>query len=261
MRRLLTTLLALALTSTTWASVDSFGTNANVTGTYGATKTYPLSLVIWANCTGAGWSSTSLQYIVDFHDQLVNADEGVGIVITPGVADRTQARAGDMGSATGLNSYTSATDEYDDTWVMMAAVFASSTSQAIAVENSANKVTSSATRTAAALDEVIVGTRWNGTGNPAPCKLAEFAIFDVELVNGHIDALQIGDETGVKPCLVAPDNCIGYWSYDTDQETHADESGNSGPTLTENSTAEYNADHPTIVDVSVNTLRRRRGNL
>jgi len=215
-------------------------------GTFSATKDVPLTIVAWIKCSAASWANTSKEWAVFFSDG--TTAESYSLAKSVGTADEVTAvsRTGDSDDNA---SETHPDTTYDDTWVMIVGVFTSDSLRDVYVENSNETSQAIGARNVSLVDEFRIGANNSGFSNFEGL-IAEVAVFDVALTQGQIDALQTGPESGIPPADVAPDDCIGYWSLDTDQASHTDESsGAAGPTLTVTN-AVFNADHPTITAIT-----------
>jgi hypothetical protein len=234
-------------------SFASFGNN--LSGTFGAGFNYPFSIVVWTKLTGAQWAETVDNYAVSLSDDTADLNNSAYVACCVGTADEMTAAARDTAGGVSLAEKAVADGTYDDTWVLVVGVYTSATSRAIYIETSASPGTSATSRTFSnSLDEIRIGTTATGA-NPYPGLVSHVAIFDVALTTQNVDDLQTAAQTGVPPCSVDATDCIGYWPLTVDQSTHADQSGNGGPTLTVNS-ATYSSDAPTIISSSAPKRRR-----
>ena len=245
-------------------SYDTSAANDKLTGTFGASFTYPFTIVAWTKKSASEWADTSDDKLVMINEDTADINSGHAL-INRGVADNVAAatyRESDGGRFIAEESFTDGT--YDDTWVVVVGIFAASNDRKVYIENSTNEGLNTSNITTNNVIEIAVGgttqsgfQQWNGL-------VAEVAVFDKELSGAEINALQTttdaepGNSSGPPPNTVAPANCIGYWSLSTDQATHADESGNGGPTLTVESSAAFDSDHPTIVTGGIAPINHLR---
>ena len=206
----------------------------------------PFSLVAWIHRTAAEWADTTDGTLVFIGDDFVDQNSSTSLN-HGGFADTVRSRIWDSGGGSDVINKSHADGTYDDLWVVCIAVYASDTDRKLYIEDSTSPGTDTTNRDlgGAVMDSIRIGDKHN-TGSPCLGLVAEVAIFDKALSAAEIDALQTGAETGPAPNTVASADCIGYWPLDTDQSTHADQSGNGGPTLTVQSAAPFDADHPTI---------------
>ena len=225
-----------------------------IDGTFSTTYPTPLTFVAWINCQAADWLNATQSNCVNMSDDS-DSDNLIGMTrLGPSGGDRVGCHSEVAGTSTANVAFTDTT--YDDIWIPIIATWDDDTDRDIYIEDSSITGTNSQTRTLGnILDYVTIGVssskinRWRGL-------IAEVAIFNKVLSGAEIDALRTGAQTGPAPNTVASGDCIGYWSLDTDQSTHADESGNSGPTLTvtDGGSIAFDADHPTITTASVTPL-------
>ena len=229
----------------------SYGTFSNsnhlVSGTFSSTFDWPITIVAWIKRTGAEWAGGIQAYVVQFADDTgVDTDNGAAIH-TP-ATDNIRARAfrDSSGSAAADHAFT--TDAYDDLWVPLIGKFTGDASRQVYIKDSADtgsENTGDGTLTNL-MDSLCVGVDASLGANAFNGLIAEVAIFSKALTDAEIDKLWTSANTGPRPNTVASSDCIAYWSLDTDQTTHVDESGNSGPSLTEASAVAFDSDHPTI---------------
>lgn len=225
-------------------SYDSFSNTAFLDGVFSGTFGKPMTLVCWVKRDGTGWSSTTQRLFFSLGQD--DIDSFHTIVMTVGIAaDRILATSWDATSSGGAQ-YDFTTDAYDDTWVCVIGSFVATGDTDVYIENFDNFSHSTNSKdVGTTLDTVVIGMKID-SGNSFDGLIAECAIFDRELTESEINALQTGPEAGPPPNSVASADCVAYWSLDSDQTTHADESGNGGPSISENGTVAFNADHPTI---------------
>ena len=264
-RSLFLGLILAATLSPATASYDGFATSVGLRGTFSSTYTYPFTLVAWVNCSATGWADTTNDTLVDWNDGIISDADSAMLLKGGGAADQVKARAQDTNtSGTGQAVQTFTDGTYDGLWVPVVARYTSAIDRHACIESSSNCTQNTTSRAITALDVLSVGNDATLVGLWLQnCQIAEVAVFDVALTNGEIDNLQSSSETGPTPCSVRSGDCIGYWSLDTDQATHADEGPNSGPSLSEIGAVTFNADHPTItsggvVPILINQARRRK---
>ena len=227
-------------------SYDTSASGDKLTGQFSTAFDEPFSIVVWSKRAPTDWSNAASEFFVNLNDDEADLNDGHGIH-TLGTPDNVSARSWTPGGSARNANYAFADGTYDDTWVCIIGVWTNDTDRKIYIENSSQVGTNTEDDASSALVEYIaVGGAVHLDFNQLDGLCAEVAIFDKALSTAEIDALQTAAETGPPPNSVAPSSCIGYWSLDTDQATHADQSGNGGPTLTVQSSAPYSADHPTI---------------
>jgi hypothetical protein len=234
-------------------SYDTSASGDKLTGQFSSAFDTPFSIVVWAKRAPTDWNNTSDEHFVQLNDD--ETDNGdAHSVHTRAVADNVAARSWTPGGTARNAEYNFADGTYDDTWVCIIGVWVSDTDRRIYIENSSNVGTNTEDDSSSALvDYIAVGGSTHSNFQQLDGLLAEVAIFDKALSTAEIDALQTASETGPPPNSVAPTDCIGYWPMKIDQSTHADQSGNGGPTLTVQSSAPWSSDHPTIVTGTINT--------
>ena len=246
-------------------SYGSFSSTANLNGTFSTTYTVDLALVAWIKLTAAQWSDTAASgYIAHLSNDFIDRFNAVSIshnllAATADTVSVTAANATDQD----IGDLTFTAGAYDDKWVCVVGNFTTIADRDIYIEDSSTTVNDTTSRDSGAMDSLKIGNRVDNASLFFDGLIAEVAVFDRVLTTGEIDALQTGDNTGPAPNTVAPANCIGYWSLDSDQATHADQSGNSGPSLAEVGTVAYNADHPTITSGIIPQVmhhRQQQGN-
>lgn len=219
----------------------------NLTGTFSSTRDTPLTMACWIKRSATRWAEVSTDVALMLSSTAgVNANS-LSLGTNESAADRVYARTSDAASnSPAIHDFTGIT--VNDTWVLLVGTFTSDARRDVYIESSSNTNFSPGIRTPDGLhDKLYVGTAATGF-NSFTSYIAEVAIWDKVLSAAEIDALQVAAQTGVTPSSVAAANCIGYWPLDTDQATHADQSGAipAGPTLTVNGAAAHFPDHPTI---------------
>jgi hypothetical protein len=227
-------------------SYESFSSTAYLDGTFGAAKDFPLTLVCWIKISAAQWSTAELAYAYCISDNTADHDNLVNIA--QGWSDRVNAYTRDNAGGTSAATHDFTPGDYDDIWVPIIGTFATSNTRTAFIKDSTSSTTNNSAETvdASFAVEIRVGRLMGATIDQFKGQIAEIAIFDKVLSAGEIDSLQSSSQTGPAPNTVAPSNCIGYWPLNTDQATHADQSGNGGPSLSEQGTVAFNSDHPTI---------------
>jgi hypothetical protein len=234
-------------------SYDSFGTAAylqTANNAFSSTYAYGWSVVAWVKRTGTNWSLNPYEFVAMFAANNTTQVDAAALMVNGAAPDRARVRCASLNTSTGQADYDFTTDAYDDEWVVMVGTVTAADDRSVFIENSTNTTRENVTtRTLTALDTVSVG--WNPQQTSAffDGQIAEVAFFDKALSASEIDALQTATGAsagGPPPNTVASANCIAYWPLDSDQASHADQSGNGGPALAENGTVAYNADHPTI---------------
>lgn len=234
-------------------SYGPFGTSDYLTTTFSGTRGTPISMVAWIKRTPAQWADTSSDFIVHFGDDFADIFNAVSLVVNAGTADTIKA-VQYSSNASSSASFTFTDGTYDDIWVPVVGVFIADDDKDVYIEDSSNFDHSNNEKiTGNNIDSLTIGIRLPGGANIFAGLIAEVALFNVELTTGEIDNLQTAAETGPAPNTVRLADCIGYWSLDTDQATHTDESGNGGPSVTETGNPTFDADHPTIGDSFVIT--------
>lgn len=218
--------------------------NENLDGTFSSGFNVPISIVCWIKVGAASWAETNKDWIVIFSDNFTDSNNSVVLSKTIGNPDEVIASTRDASSDS--NAQEQHPDgTYDDTWVMIAGVFTSTVLRDVYVEDSANTGQATAEKILVnPLDSLRICGQMSGF-NFMTGRIAEPAIFDVALTTAMIDDLQTGAQQGIRPNLVDPTNCIGYWRLKKNQASHPDESGNGGPTLTVNG-ATWSDQHPQI---------------
>lgn len=209
---------------------------------FGSTYGYPFSVAMWIKKSAAQWADGNADYLFCFGE---NFTDDISYVRVYSGTDSVLMAVSAGGS---FNTTTLAfTDgDYDDTWVPVVITMASSTDRDIYIEDSTNTAGGSLARLLENLDSFRLGRLMTAIGG-FEGKIAEVALFNKVLLSGEIDALQTSAETGPAPNTVASADCIAYWPLATDQATHTDQSGNSGPSMTEQNTPTFDSDHPTII--------------
>ncbi len=225
-------------------SYGTFGAGDYLTGTYGANKAIPLTFVAWVKRTAAQWADTSTDYIVHLGDDFANRFDAIALR-AGGAADTIECVTfNPANSAAASHSFTDGT--YDDKWVVIVATVSATNNRDVYIEDSTNTQNNTNDKDpSAALDSLIVGSRLDNAQQFAGL-IAEVAIFANGWGATEVNQLQTAPETGPPPNTIDSANCLGYWSLSTNQATHTDESGNGGPSLAENGTVAFNADHPII---------------
>ena len=218
---------------------------------FSSTFDVPLSLVCWVKCTAAQWANTSKDWCLYFGDDFTGNNNSIILAKSVGTADEVTISARTTSDNNASETHPDGT--YDDTWVMIAGVFTSDTLRDVYVEDAANTGQATGERIiGAVLDSIKIGGDADG-GNNFAGLIAHPAIFDVALTTANIDDLQTAAETGIRPNTVDSANCIAYYPLTVDQSTHADQSGNSGPTLTVNN-AVFSSDNPIVPSGGGSTL-------
>jgi hypothetical protein len=227
----------------------SYDTSANsdkITGSFSSPLTYPFSIVAWTKKTAAQWADTTDDKLVHMQDEGASGLNHTHGIINKGVADNVSAASWNASAARVQADEPFTDGTYDSKWVCVIGIWAAADDRRIYIEEYANEGLGTSSTSANLPDNIAVGgavsssfQQWNGL-------VAEVAVFDKALTESEINALQTSEGAGPPPNSVASSNCIGYWSLDTDQGTHSDESGNGGPTLTVESSAPFSSDHPTI---------------
>lgn len=227
------------------------GSGDYLDGTFSSTFTVPISIVCWIRCTSGTWGQTSKNWVAIFSDNFDDNDNSLTLSISVGTADEVTAtsRTASDNNASELH----ADGQYDDEWVMIAGVFTNNSLREIYVEDFANVGDATGTRDVGSIDSFRIGANMTESSG-MPGFIAEIAVFNVALTEGQIDALQTATGAsagGPAPNTVNSANCIGYWSLDTDQANHPDQSvGGAGPTLVVTS-AIFDSEHPVIAGVSI----------
>src|SRR5210317_1671602 len=212
----------------------------------------PVTLVCWIKYTAANWANTTQNYIMALSKD-TSLEDMFAIGGNAGTADEVYLIA-NAGSAKLVEANTGNTSwqdgDYDDVWVPVVAVFASTTSSTIYIENSTLNNSSATVKDIAlgATPQIRIGAAPNNNA-ATPGQVAEVAIFNRALTPAEIDELQIRPGVGIPPWKVAPDNCVGYWSLKDDKASHApDYTVDEGtPNLTVVGSPTYSTDHPTIL--------------
>ena len=239
-------------------SYGSFGSGAFLNATFASTHGLPFTIVAWVKRTPAQWADTTTDNIAVIGEDFVDQFLSVGIQAGAGAADRVQCISRDA-AASGAATEAFADTTYDDKWVPVIGVVTGIADRDVYIEVSANVGHDVTSRDpGSSLDSFIVGSRLDDTQFFAGL-IAEVACFDTTAlstaaIDNLVDGSDAGGFTGPAPNTVAPGDCIGYWSLDSDQASHADESGNGGPSLAENGSVAFNADHPTITSAGINTI-------
>jgi len=239
-------------------SYDAFDNNDSLDADFGSAITvYPISVAMWVKNSAAGWNSTGADVAFHFNDEALDTgDNGssLRLTLTDAAADRVTASQFRDNGLQSEDNYDFTADAYNDKWVVVVGVWRDDADCQVYIENSTNtsgpSTTSIATITEAWRYLRIGGDATSGFSAVTNGKIAEIAVFDKALTTTEIDNLQTAAQTGPAPNTVASADCIAYWSLDSDQSSHADESGNGGPALTETGTVAYAADHPTITSGS-----------
>jgi len=156
-----------------------------------------------------------------------------------------------MGASIAIADFVAGAGEYDNTWVLVVAVITGDADRDIYIDGSANTTnTINSAPYGTIVDNIIIGMRAQG-GFQWPGLCAEAFLYNIALDGSQVDALisspDTKSETGFPPTTVASANLVGYWSLSTDQSDHDDEGPNAGPTLSVESAAPFDADHPTII--------------
>lgn len=217
---------------------------------FASTYGVPLTMVAWIRRTAAQWSAANTGYTLSMGE--AEGDWNPSINHWTSAADYTYITSRSTAPASAVSYYGHAaiSGQVDDLWVPIVAVFNSTTDRDGYIISSSytwNDTTSS--DVGANLDTLRIGCIIQGT-SAFDGEIAEVAIFSNAWTSTEVDQLQTAAETGPAPNTIDSANCIGYWSLNSSQSTHADESGNGGPTLGVVGSAAYNAAHPTITSAS-----------
>lgn len=233
-------------------SYDFGAANRRISGTFSSPiDSVNLSIVAWIKLTAAQWDGGNKDWVIHFGEDFDDNDNSVSISVRAGsTADRVSVTSRSTADANANNTLQVT---HDDIWLPVIGVWASTASRKLYAQDTTDVVENTTTRdVGAVLDSLRLGAAGAGS-NTMDGLLAEVAIFDKVLSDDEINAIWDSAETGPNPNSIAPNDCIGYWSLDTDQSTHADESGNGGPTLTVN-LAVFSSDHPTIIHTNASVL-------
>ncbi len=241
-------------------SYTSFTSTASLDATFSGTEVFPITLVCWIKVPAATWDSTSGKYILHFNDETFGTGDladSIWTQITGGTADQVRAQAQGPSAGNQSNEIKSST-LYENKWVPLIGRFGDTTDSAQITIGSTtyqgSKLNSDRSITEAfKYLRVGANTYNNFIEASGGVLIAEVAIFDKLLSDAEVNALESSEESesGPPPYSVASSNCIAYWSLNSDQSSHADESPNStGPSLAERGTVAYNSDHPNISGVA-----------
>ncbi len=231
-------------------SYDGFGSSDYLSADFGSGQSDgPLTLVAWVKLTAAQWAAGGNDACLNYGGNASSKDNSfwLGSDSDP---DEIAGSIRTTGASTAHASFTNGT--FDDEWVVLAlrAVGTSDDDRDVFVGSTTITAHSGAARTIGDLLRYVrVGGLLDG-GNIPPFLIAEVALFDIALSDAQINELMTAAETGPAPNTVASANCTAYWPLDTDQATHTDQSGNGGPSLSEQGSVTFNADHPTITAAS-----------
>lgn len=224
---------------------------------------YPITVVMWVKKTAAQWAGTTANYALTFYDGTnpTNDKNSIRLIGNNSQADSFEAQSVDNTPAYNGDRFVFSDGSYDDIWVCVGGVFTSDTLREAFVEGIGNGGATQSRSLTNLLDGLKIGgdgkaetDTWNGL-------LAEVAIFNVALSDSQMLEFQTSAETGPNPSTVDPTNCIGYWPLSVSQATHADQSGNGGPTLTVQSGMPYSSDHPNISNPVSETVTQSLVNL
>ena len=211
--------------------------------TFPSGRAAPISMFCWIKKADF---STDFTYAMHLTEVAGDSTPGLELDAATGTADRlgVTTRQSDNSIAAQFEDF--AAGEFDNTWVAWLGVWTSDVLRNLRLaelngstqggtDNTTDKTAGSA------LDYLRIGlnvtgfTQWGGL-------IAEPAVWSKALDSTDFDLLK----SGIVPGIVQNVNCIGYWPLDTDQATHADQSGNDGPILTVQSAAAFDSDHPIV---------------
>ncbi len=233
-------------------SFDFSAQNDAIAGTITAFG-YPFSFGCWVKASN--WTQENCA--MNVASARLASDQ---CMINMGGATADEVRTEDLLSSGAVAvTYQAGVAEYDNTWVLVVAVVTGASDRDIYIDGSANTANSVATNTyGTIIDNIVIGMRAQG-GFQWPGLVAEAFLYNIALSGAQVDALISSpdtlSQTGIKPTAVASANLVGYWPLDTDQASHADQGPNAGPTLSVESAAPFDTDHPTMVgNVSVTSL-------
>lgn len=160
-------------------------------------------------------------------------------------------------SGSGSNAnFTGTAGQFDGQWTCLVYVATTTNNTDIYVVDSSNVGTNNSGRTINSLDEIIVGNGLELT-DPATVNLAEAAIWSTALSTTEVDEF-CGAAEEADIAAIQSASLEGYWSFNTNNTTQADLSGNGGPDLTLSGTWEFDADHPAITHPSSGAAEQRR---
>ncbi len=235
------------------ASYDVATDPDRLTGTFGSDQGQPLTLGIWVKKTD--WTATGA-YNMMLSEDFLDLNSSLA-TYNGNTVDHIRAISIDSGAATASAQKTfSSASVHDSTWVCVVGVFTSDTDRKIYIKDSTQTASNTtSTIVAAILDSITVGSAANGNA-PTLGLIAEAAIWSVALSTSDIDAYCGRTVTALKASCVNQVNLLGYWPLDTDQTTHTDQSGNGGPSLTEQSAIPFDADHPTTTGCAIAPLAK-----
>jgi len=225
-------------------SYDCGANGRHISGTFASALSLPLTIAAWVKLTAGEWGQTAANYVA-YLGMAGTGNNQMRLQTNDGAADRVSAVHRDSSASSGAdNSFTPG--DYDATWVLVVGTYVGVSERHAFIETSANVANDTTPRSEVTnIDFFRIGSS-NDAFESQPGLIAEVGVWDIELSNANIDALQTASETGVKMSSIAAANNVGHWSLLADSSTHASTDGAGvGPTLTVTN-AVFNSDHPNI---------------
>ena len=223
----------------------SSGTSVrNLIADLGAGRSLPVTLAGW--CKFASWPSSirtlfSLSALTDLESS------GAVMMQTSATGQNwTQRATSTADSSISLPVWAGTTDQFNGVWVPWAAVFSGASDRTIYIADIVNTSTDTVTRDSGNALRYLTGFSLTQTSTQSFLgQIAELAVYGKALNSTEVNTLF----SGTAATGVASADLLAYWPLNVEQTTHADMSGNGGPTLTVNEPRAsflYNEDHPTI---------------
>jgi len=226
--------------------------DSRFTGDFGAgdTKTYPVTIIQWVKYAT---HTAAVHYFSNFG----NASDSINGSLAP----RTVATDGafsahsinDSGGATGAERTYTTPANLEGIWFPIVSVFTSDTSRQVYVRERTETATSTVDRPVTqALRYLRVGGSLGTASLNTAYKTAEVLLWFGDfsaLTDQQKDDILSGDYS-----FFGGRSDYHRWKLDSDSTSHADFSGNGGPTISSVGTVSYDADQPTITEPSTATL-------
>ena len=198
-------------------SADNDKISGTLTTALDADGSNGVTLAVWVYKTAAQWSTVAGDECIALSNLDSTSTSSV-IIRTASTADQIKAGTWSDSGSLREDVFTFADTTWDDTWVLLVSVYDGNSDREMFVDGTG---TGTPHTTLADVDTMgFVGIGQSAFSNFSECEglVAEAVIFNIALSDTQVSDLNAGGaETALAdPCSVAPNNCVGWWSLDTD---------------------------------------------